>query len=63
MQHVHTRAKSNKHYDWAVMPDIYIASALLLCEQMVSGKVIERLRLRSSHPDYELIFPLIFNFK
>lgn len=66
------KAKSNKHYDWAIMPDLYIATALLLLEQIIpdipnkvdfSSNVIEGIGLRSHHPNYELILPLVFNFK
>ncbi len=62
-------SKSNKHYYWAVMPDIYIATALILCKEMKvnnlsgCGGVIKGLKLRSAHLDEELVLPLVFNFK
>lgn len=67
------KAKSNKHYDWEVMADIYITTALLLAEQLphenfynspeTGSEVTTRLGLHSAHPNYELILPLIYNFK
>lgn len=55
-----------------VSPDAYIATALHLCQQInlngdseniVMDSSFFRGLTRSSHPNYELIFPIIFNLK
>src|SRR5665213_77261 len=62
-------------YDWMVMPDSYFAAALLCCEALLhSGRppdiATRRIlgnkaftNFRSPHKNYELIRPLVFNFK
>lgn len=66
-------SKSNKHYDWAIMPNSYIATALLLNEQLlkytndfnipIGSEIFKMLKFSSSHPNYELVLPMVFNFK
>lgn len=60
-------------YDWLVMPDTYLATALLICRKIpvwlfphdIVGRssVFRELHFKSHHSDYELIHPIIFNFK
>lgn len=67
-----TRAREEKHYNWMIMPDLFLATALLLCKNLKQGlskfsasiaNISNKVGLRSSHPDYEYIIPAIFNFK
>lgn len=67
--------KKEDKYDWMVMPDSYFATALLCCEELVGSdnsldigarKIIDSSafkEFRSHHGNYELIRPLVFNFK
>lgn len=68
------QSKSTKHYDWVVMPDMYITSSLILVEKMLNysslsnqvhmgSEITKELNLRSYHSNYELVLPLVFNFK
>ena len=54
-------ADKKKHYNWMVLPDTYLAMALLGCNNYTG--IFKKLRLRSTHPDYEFIYPIVFNFK
>lgn len=57
------------------MPDAYLATALTLCnlakknssyymsKNGEEGNVFGALRFASSHPNYELVYPIIYNFK
>lgn len=66
-------SKSNRHYDWAIMPDSYFATALLINEQLlehtndfytpIGNEIFKTLGFSSGHPNYELALPMIFNFK
>jgi len=69
--------KENDGYDWAVMPDTYFAASFLCCDallnssfnldigarKIIGNSTFKKYGFRSSHPDYQLIYPLIFNFK
>ena len=69
------KIKKEDRYDWMVMPDSYLATALLCCNVLLNSQnnfyTFARQILgssafkdfRSHHPNYELIRPLIFNFK
>lgn len=69
------KIKKGDGYDWMVMPDSYFATALLCCEVLLPSKNRFDIGARqifdssafsnfsSHHPNYELIRPLIFNFK
>jgi len=63
----------NKDYHWLVTPDAYLATALILCQKIPywglsenitgGGDVFSGLNFRSHHPNYEFIFPIVFNLK
>lgn len=60
------RVKGMNHYNWAVACDAYLAVALIICDdllQIKSDNIFSNLNFRSAHPNYELILPMIFNFK
>lgn len=67
------KSDRSKHYNWVVAPDAYLATALLLCKKIprsfpgdniVCGSVIcSELGFESHHPDYEFIYPIVYNFK
>src|SRR5437868_1070285 len=67
------KSKSSRHYEWLVMPDSYFAISLVLCrkipawqfpQDIVNGSdIFTELGFRSGHPNYELIYPIIFNLK
>lgn len=67
-------AAERKHYDWLIMPDLYFATALILSEQILSyagdysnvhfgSEILKELGIRDAHSNYELILPLVYNFK
>ncbi len=66
-------SKPEKHYDWIVQPDCFFALALLGCDSMldsesingelIGNSVFKKLGLSSSHPNYELIYSVVYNFK
>ncbi|MFA5248558.1 MAG: HEPN domain-containing protein [Patescibacteria group bacterium] len=67
-----TIARQEKRYNWMIMPDLFLATALLLCKNLKpslnefsssSANISKEVGLRSSHPDYEYIIPAVFNFK
>jgi len=60
----------DKQYDWMVLPEIYFAFSRLCCEKILKSKNIEfsssilkELNFKSPHANYELIFPIVHNFK
>ncbi len=69
------KKKSNKgkHYNWVVTPDTYLATALLLCKKIprslpydnvvCESVICSELAFESSHPDYEFIYSIVYNFK
>ncbi len=70
-----TKIKKDDGYDWMVMPDSYFATAILCCDVLLHSqhnldigarKILDSTafkEFRSHHPNYQLIRPLIFNFK
>ena len=61
------KIKKEDGYDWMVMPDSYFATALLCCETLLRSNINPDAGafkgFSSEHPNYELIRPLVFNFK
>ena len=61
------KIKKEDGYDWMVMPDSYFATALLCCETLLRSNInLDAGAFKgfsSEHPNYELIRPLVFNFK
>lgn len=69
------KIKPGDKYDWMVMPDSYFAAALLCCDALLQSEnnfdtnarqimdcgVFKN--FRSCHSNYELVRPLVFNFK
>lgn len=67
------KSDPKKIYDWTVCPDAFLAVALVMANKipywllpkdvLQGSEVFRELRFRSSHANYELIRPIIFNFK
>jgi HEPN domain-containing protein len=62
--------RQNKQYDWIVLPEIYFAISRLCCEKILRSKgvefsnsILKELNFKSPHANYELIFPIVYNFK
>lgn len=66
--------KSNTHYDWAIMGDLYFSVSFLLCDELLkystmadhvhcSNEILKSQEFHSAHANYNLIYPLIYNFK
>lgn len=71
------KSNKKKRYHWLVMPQAYLANALYTAQEIcprsnflsqsdLSGtecSLFNKLGFRSGHSNYELIWPIIFNFK
>jgi hypothetical protein len=71
------KSDPNKQYNWLMGADMYLAASVILCEKMlesyVSPKELNCLNMdqqidkkcgfTSANPDYEMLMPVIFNFK
>ena len=62
------------HYDWLIAPQVYLATALILTKRIcphagmfqnewVENNICKELGFRSAHPNYEFIWPMMFNLK
>lgn len=65
-------SQSNQHSKWALFPDLYLATALELCDGILKRNIGKEYNFLSSMDvtdyepdpnDYDFVFPLIYNFK
>lgn len=67
-------SSSHRHYDWVIAPQMYFATALLLAKRIcprgnmfknewTNNNICLELNFRSSNPNYDFIWPMIFNLK
>ena len=71
------KSSKKKRYYWLVIPQAYLANALYIAQEIcprsdflsqsdlddTKRNIFKKLGFRSGHPNYELIWPIIFNFK
>lgn len=64
----------NKHYNWHMGADMYLATSVILCDEMLKSyisptlvnneqKIDKRSGFTSANPDYEMLLPVVFNMK
>ena len=69
------KSDSNKHYDWLMSADMYLASAIILLNELSISypspmkcfgndqRIGQLCGFTSCNPDYEILMPIIFNLK
>ena len=69
------KSDEDKHYNWMMGADMYLATAVILCDKMLESYIspIEALNsvqqidkkcgFTSANPDYEMLMPVVFNLK
>ncbi len=69
------KSDANKHYNWLMGADMYLAASVILCDEMLKSytspiqglnedqQIDKRCGFTSANPDYEMLMPVIFNLK
>ena len=71
------KSDKTKHYNWLMGADMYLATSVILCDEMLKSyvspkdleclnddqKIDKRCGFTSCNPDYEMLMPAIFNLK
>src|SRR5680860_220525 len=71
------KSDKTKHYHWLMGADMFLASSVILCDQMLMSyvspkkmnclnniqQIDKRCGFTSANPDYEMLMPVIFNLK
>jgi hypothetical protein len=71
------KSSPSKHYSWLMGADMYLATSVILCEEMLKSyvspkklnclnsdqKIDKKCGFTSVNNDYEMLMPVIFNFK
>lgn len=69
------KSNRNKHYNWLMGADMYLAAAVILCDEMLKSyispfkdfnndqQIDKKCGFTSVNPDYEMLMPTIFNLK
>ena len=69
------KSNQNKHYNWLMGADMFLATAVILCKEMLKSyvspipglnddqQIDKECGFTSANPDYEMLMPVIFNLK
>ncbi|OIO29018.1 hypothetical protein COX93_00255 [Candidatus Nomurabacteria bacterium CG_4_10_14_0_2_um_filter_30_12] len=69
------KSNKDKHYNWLMGADMYLAASIILCKEMLifykspnsifnsDQRIDKKCGFTSNNPDYEMLLPVIFNLK
>jgi hypothetical protein len=69
------KSNPDKHYNWLMSSDMYMAASVILCDEMLKSytspitslnsdqQIDKRCGFTSSNSDYEMLMPVVFNLK